>query len=510
MIAENNKLHNFFDNQNTLNLNSGAIHIENTLGIKQRLAWLFLVWKAIPILKNYSDNDLDNTVVKIKVNLAEIKNSIKYDSTNNEYLKEILENLLTTKVSWNIFNKDKNVWGACTLLSIFEVESFKDKAICTYAFNPFIQCKLAKPNMYARINLLITKNITSKNSLAIYCLSLDYLDINKNYSEKFLTISDIKFYLGLKETDYKNSGDLYRWVIKSSELDINKNTDMNIKIEVKREHPENKKSKILGFKLIMSIKKDYLDNYKTKKSLHNSSLTLKENINEIAKDLEEQNPKIETNKIKIENDLLRKFIAENNISMSTKVIQEKIRLIKQSFNDKFEDYLIFLMNYTKEETKKNNIKNISGFFVSLLKDENQLENYLVYFQEKEIEKHTKQSKLKDLLEVELNAAYKTFLSGDFINFIVNNADRLEKDIIHILKSNLKKGDFFYDVVLPRHNNLIDKTLITDEKKGTRYFVTSYLSDYKNELNYTPWSFEEWKQKKVTEEYIKQLEKKLSI
>ena len=99
MIAENNKLHNFFDNQNTLNLNSGAIHIENTLGIKQRLAWLFLVWKAIPILKNYSDNDLDNTVVKIKVNLAEIKNSIKYDSTNNEYLKEILENLLTTKVA---------------------------------------------------------------------------------------------------------------------------------------------------------------------------------------------------------------------------------------------------------------------------------------------------------------------------------------------------------------------------------------------------------------------------
>ena len=188
----------------TLNLNSGAIHIENKASIKQRLAWLFFAWKAIPILKNFEKTDLEEKIIKIKVNLSEIKNSIGYESNNNEHLKEILQDLVTTKVSWNIFNKERNIWGACSLLSFFEVESYKDKAICTYAFNPFIQSKLANPEMYAKINLLITKNISSKNSLAIYCIALDYLDIKKNYGEKSFTIEEIRAYLGLKESDYKN------------------------------------------------------------------------------------------------------------------------------------------------------------------------------------------------------------------------------------------------------------------------------------------------------------------
>ena len=103
----------------TLNLNSGAIHIENKASIKQRLAWLFFAWKAIPILKNFEKTDLEEKIIKIKVNLSEIKNSISYESNNNEHLKEILQDLVTTKVSWNIFNKERNIWGACSLLSFF-------------------------------------------------------------------------------------------------------------------------------------------------------------------------------------------------------------------------------------------------------------------------------------------------------------------------------------------------------------------------------------------------------
>ena len=49
----------------TLNLNSGAIHIENKASIKQRLAWLFLAWKAIPILKTFEEDNLDEKIIKI-------------------------------------------------------------------------------------------------------------------------------------------------------------------------------------------------------------------------------------------------------------------------------------------------------------------------------------------------------------------------------------------------------------------------------------------------------------
>ena len=499
---------------NFLNLNSGAIHVENKTSIKQRLAWLFLAWKAIPVLKSLNQEDLSNKMVKIKVDLSEIKDSISYESNNHIHLRNLLEDLVTTKVTWNIFNKETNIWGASGLLAFFEIESRKDKAICTYSFSPFLQDKLANPEMYARINLMITKNITSKNTLAIYCIALDYLQIKNNFGQKHFTIEELKSYLNLKDNEYKNIGDFYKWIIKNSEEEINKNTDMDILIEPKREGL-GKRSKIIGFTFKMKIKESFINFYKPSKianSNQNKQLSLfeasqtKNTIFKKSVIKKEPEPK---NLIKISNEKLRVFYAENNISMTTKTVQDKLVELKDTFQDRFENYLLFLMNYTNREDKRITIKSLSAFYIGLIKNDSQMENYFLYHQKQHEQEKEKLSKLDSLLELELKNQYNKHLANDFENYIIQNVDRLENKIIEILKSKLKPGDFFYDVIIQKtYSGIVDKTLITKAKESVRMMTISYLRDYPKELKYKPISFEDWKDEEISEDYIEDLKENL--
>ena len=500
-----------------LNLNSGAVHIEHKSSLKERQVWLYLAWKAIPILKTLNANELEEKVIKLQVSLSEIKKAINYNGHNNERLKEIFNSLLSTTVKWNIFEKDNNRWGGCNLLSYYEVESKKDTAICTFAFNPFIQARLAYPDMYTRINLLISREFTSKSSLAIYSLALDYLNIKNNYGEKVLTLEDLRKYLGLKDTDYKNSGDLYKWVIKVAEKDINDKSDMNIKIEVRKEDSNRLNSKIMSFKLKMSIKKEFMDFYKPQKTINSITDSKQPNLFDLESDLlkapqneEEKKPKIEKSKlIKVENPELKKFYAGHKISITTNTVQNRLKEIQETLQDKFENYLVFLMNYTVQEAKKNNINNLAGFYIGLLKDDSQLDNYLVFFQQQEQKEHIQQVKIKSMLDGELQIQYEKFLSDDFENYLMENIDNLEAQVIKLIKSTIKPGEFISDVLIGKnHKGIIDKTLITDSKPSTKAGILAHLRNYKIELDYKSISFDSWKVQEVTEQILKELEEKI--
>ena len=167
------------------------------------------------------------------------------------------------------------------------------------------------------------------------------------------------------------------------------------------------------------------------------------------------------------------------------------------------------MKYTKQELKRNNIKNISGFYVNLLKDDSQLENYITELPAREEEKKLKQTRVKLLLDNELKNEYQKYLSKDFENFLFKNINELEIKIVELIKSTAKPGEFFYDVIISRHNNgLIDKTLLTETKAGTKSAVINHLKNYKDNFGYNSLTFNEWQTQEVNEEYIKNLEKKL--
>lgn len=483
------------DDIEILNLHSGAIQVENKLSLKARLCWFNMVYKAIPLMQN---QDI------FTVSIGDLKKAIDYKGTDNKNFKNVLEELRDTKIEWNIFEKNEPSWGWDHLLSGCRVRL--NSNIIEYSFSPFLKEKLTNPEMYAKINLLISRNFKSKHSLAIYCLALDYLYIKNNQGEKNFSLEEIRKYLGLEKNELKKPGDLNIWVIQKAVSDINSNSDMNISIDIRR----GERSKILGFKLKMSIKEEYLNSYKPQK-LITQNKKIQTNLFDIP--IEEPKMVLESIKqeskaeiIKVDRQVLKEFFAENKISITTKTVQDKLKEIKEKFQDKFEDYLIFLVNYTKQESKKSNINNISGFYVGLLKDENQFDNYLIEFQSKEKERKNQQTKINYFVDNELKKKYEIYLLKDFESYLMKNVNKLEKKIIEIIKSTAKAGEFFYDLVLSKHNNgLVDKTLLTETKAGTKGAVINHLIDYKDKLGYKSLEFEDWKDKEITQEEIRELE-----
>jgi plasmid replication initiation protein len=453
---------------------------------------------------------------KYSIPLNKLRELLGWNETtsNDKELKEALYALSKTAIQWNLFGKDKkNRWQCFSLLSGCEIP--ENSGICIFELSSFLEDRFLSMGQeaYVKIDLIISKKFQSKYSLSIYCLALDYLIIEKGYSEKKFSIEELRKYLGVKEDEYKLIGHFNDRIIKPAEEEINSNSDMNIEIR-----PYKEGRKIVGYKLCMSLKegraKEYIEKKETFKQIENKQTNIFEDIEvgeieTIKTQSIKQEVKPKRENIKIENKELKEFFAEYKISITTNTIQNKLIEVKEVFKNRFEDYLIFLMNYTKQELKRTNINNISGFYVSLLKDDNQIDNYIVEMQNKEKEKEKNREKINYLVNIELKKNYDLYSSKEFDNYLIKNIDKLEKTIVEIIKTTTKAGEFFYDLILSKHKNgVIDKTLITESKAGTKGAVISHLKKYQEKLKYKALTFEEWKAKEITEEEIKEIEKNL--
>lgn len=486
-----------FEPSKMLNVPSSSIHIQNEISLIQKKLWFELVYHAFP---NMGKRE------RYTINLRKLRELLGWNETtsNDKELKEALKGLNKTNVEWNIFGKDKkNRWQCFSLLSGCEIP--ENSGVCIFEFSSFLEERFLEMGQeaYVKIDLIISKKFQSKYALAIYCLALDYLIIEKGYSEKKFSIEELRKYLGIKEKEYKLVGHFNDRIIRPSEEEINKTSDVNLEIK-----PYKEGRKIAGYKFCMSLKegraKEYLDTRDNVKQI-----SIFEEIRAVnTKKIEEV--KLKKDLIKIENKDIKEFFAEHKISITTNTVQNKLEELKEMFNDRFENYLIFLMNYTKSELKLKNIKNVSGFYVDLLKEDSQLDNYIIYLQNKEIEEEKRRTRIKSLVEIELKKQYEEdYLSKDFNNWIIKNIDLLETKIIDTLTKTTSKGSFLYDLVISRHNNgIIDKTLITDSKESTQISVIKHLKNYKEELEYKPLSFENWKNENIKEEDIKKLEEQL--
>ena len=496
-----------FEPSKMLNVPSSAIHIENNISLIQKKLWFELVYQAFPNMGTQRSHS---------IKLSKLKELLGWSETtsSDNKLKEALRGLNKITVEWNIFGKDKKrVWESFALLAGCQIPD--DSGICIFDFSSFLEKRFLAMGQeaYLKIDLIISKKFQSKYALSIYCLALDYLIIEKGYSEKKFSIEELRKYLGIKKDDYKFNADFKKRIIKPAEEEINSNSDMNIEIK-----PYKEGRKIVGYKLCMSLKegraKEYIEKKETFKQIESKQTNIFEDIE--VREIEEIKtqsikPEVKTKReiIKVESKELKEFFAEYKISITTNTIQDKLIEVKEIFKDKFEDYLIFLMNYTKQELKRSNINNISGFFVSLFKDDVQIDNYIVEMQNKEKEKEKNREKINYLVNIELKKNYDLYSSKEFDNYLIKNIDKLEKTIVEIIKTTTQAGEFFYDLILSKHKNgVIDKTLITESKAGTKGAVISHLKKYQDRLKYKALTFEEWKANEVTEEEIKELEKNL--
>ena len=135
-----------------------------------------------------------------RVSMAELAAKLGFGDGNQEYLKETLETLVDCKVEWNLLNKDKKqVWGIASLLASAEIEN----GICTYGFAPHLRLKLHNPRIYAKLNLRLQNQFTSRYALILWELCFDYFDADRDQGETpFIPLENFKALMGLEETDY--------------------------------------------------------------------------------------------------------------------------------------------------------------------------------------------------------------------------------------------------------------------------------------------------------------------
>lgn len=475
-----------------LNIHSGAILIENKVNLLSRQAWFYLLYKAFPDLKTHD---------KFFVNLNELKEAIGYDSTNNKYLKQALKDLVGTPIEWNILQKDKVIWEVNSLLAGCKIED--NSSICEFAFSPFLRERLANPEMYTKLDLLVSKKFKSKHTLAIYCLALDYLQIKMNFGSKNLTLEELRKYLGLEDTEYPEVRNINQEIIKKAEKEINNDSDLNISITPIR----TSNRKILGFKFEMSIKDEFVESYKAPKlvkQLENKQTNMFDGYEIKEEKIKTQSIKPKKELIKVESKELKEFFAEYKISITTNTIQDKFREAKDIFQDNFEKYLIFLMNYTKQELKRNSINSISGFFVSLFKDDVQIDNYFQELEKETKRKEVRKFEIESKLESKVKEKYNNSMSSDFEDYLEKNIDSIEDKFIEIVRNNVKKG-FAYDYLIKNQNKgIIDKSLLLNYKKHIRMPLITEIKPYQEELGYRKPTFEEWKEKNITEKELAEI------
>ena len=202
---------------------SPAIQIQSKISLLQRRAWNVLLANAYNELP---DKDIHS------VSMVELAAKLGFGDGNQEYLKEMLRSLRFCEVEWNLLNKDnKQVWGIAGLLASVEIE----EGVCSYEFPKPLRLKLYNPRVYAKLNLRLQNQFSSRYALILWEICFDYFDTERDQGETpFIPLETFKTLMGLEETDYPVFKVLNRDLIKPAIKEINALTDYHVEIEHKR------------------------------------------------------------------------------------------------------------------------------------------------------------------------------------------------------------------------------------------------------------------------------------
>jgi len=478
-----------FESSKIVNVPSSAIHIENNISLIQKKLWFEMVYFAFPKM---------GTQRRYTITLKKLRELLGWaeSTSSDDRLKEALHGLNQTAIKWNIFGKDKKrVWESFPMLSGCRIP--EHSGICIFEFSSFLEERFLAmgEETYVKIDLIISKQFQSKHALSLYCLALDFLILEMGYSEKKFTLEELKRYLALKDGEYKLAGHFNDRIIKPAEDEINKNSDMNIEIK-----PFKEGRKIAGYKLCMSLKqgraKEYLErkNKLRQLTIPNSNPTEETPL---------QKQKIQKETIQIQDENLRKFFAKYNISFTTDTFQEKLKETQEIFGaEKLENYLNFLIKYAEKEYNKGTIKNFAGFFVSLLKDNTQIDNYLFEVEEEKKKKEQKRKFIAMRLEEKLKDKYDYHIKQGLIEIIKNNYSKYENIFTDTILNKINKDSAFYEFNFIRRNNGV----VTQEILKSP-FLAKEIFEFKELFDYIPMSYENWK-KSLPQAYFDNLLKEL--
>lgn len=222
--------------------NSAIIAISNKISLLQRKLFNFLIAHAYIYL-----NEKDS----FEINLNDLKTRLSYNSKNLAYLKESLMWLISTVVEFNLLWKDKDSWSATALLSSVEFCEWK----CIYSFSPVLRKKLHQPNIYSKIKLSTMKLFSSKYSLCLYEIFIDY---EKIWQTPQISLWDFRKLMWIEDTQYLEFKRLSLRVIKPALEELNSIWWYEVRVEYKKDNRKIVSLKFF-FKRKIELKKDIQD-----------------------------------------------------------------------------------------------------------------------------------------------------------------------------------------------------------------------------------------------------------
>ena len=202
---------------------SPAIQVQSKMTLLQRRAWNVLLANAYNQLP---DKDIHSASV------VELAAKLGFNSKNEDYLKEILETLVDCKVKWNLLGKDKKQeWGVASLLAEVRIHD----GICFYQYSHTLRQKLHNPRVYAKLNLRLQNQFTSKYALVLWEVCFDYFDTDRDKGETpFIPLETFRELIGIEADEYQTFKALNQRVIKPAIKEINDLTNYHIEVEQKR------------------------------------------------------------------------------------------------------------------------------------------------------------------------------------------------------------------------------------------------------------------------------------
>lgn len=222
---------------------SAAIHISNTLTHTQRMV-------SNVLLKNAFKDLLSDERHQIKI--STLLQSIDCNTRNIKAVKDILSVLATTKLEWNILDKDKkNRWGVSALLAYAEIKS----GVCSYEYSAGLRKIFSNPNIYARLNLLIQRQFKCGHTLAIWEYLMEFLcstGFKSGYTD-WLSVEAFKKLLGTHNDPlYKEFKYVGQRLVKKPLKKINEVSDISAEVEYER-----KKRKVVALRFKVARKENY-------------------------------------------------------------------------------------------------------------------------------------------------------------------------------------------------------------------------------------------------------------
>lgn len=197
---------------------SSLIQTNNITTLQQRKAFNVMIYTARQELKENPDLRL------FTIDLHQLRQLAGLKDTNIKNIKEALKVMQDLKIEYNVLWKDKETRESIVILPMVRIETEKNNSLLTFEFPTDILERIKDPKMYANLDLIIVKDLSSKYSLALYELLKDYL----NLGTFKINVDDLKKTLGAdKNKGYNIFTSFNRRVLTPAIKEINEKTDIN-------------------------------------------------------------------------------------------------------------------------------------------------------------------------------------------------------------------------------------------------------------------------------------------